>query len=168
METAAAPPGNQPVKPDRLRAPAEEPGELQEVSGKYWWPLILAHFHNRNEIWRVRSNALITSYVREQDNASEARASILNILASSTWAVFLSVSLRRRTYFLSRRSGCSVSVCPRLLDESATPTFARFRPVSATPTSLSRPRPPLPARRLVFPPPPKVKTKRLKGEKKSA
>lgn len=81
METAAAPSGNQPVKPDRLRAPAGEPGELQEVSGKYWWPLILAHFHNRNEIWRVRSNALITSYVREQDNASEARASILNILA---------------------------------------------------------------------------------------
>lgn len=57
METAAGPSGNQPVKPDRLRAPAEEPGELREFSGKHRWPLILAHFHNRNEIWRVGSNA---------------------------------------------------------------------------------------------------------------
>lgn len=163
METAAAPSGNQPAKPDRLRAPAEEPGELQEVWGKYWWPLILAHFQNRNEIWRVRSNALITSYVREQDNASEARASILNILASSTWAAFLSVSLRRWTYFLSCSSSCSVSLSPFAGRERNTDICTFPACLGHAHIPLFRPRPPLPALRLVSPPPPRSQNEPIKG-----
>lgn len=160
METAAAPSGDEPVQPDRLRAPAEEPGELQEVSGKYWWPLILAHLHNRNEIWRVRSNALITSYVREQDDASEARASILNILASSPYR-----SAGRPIFSRAAAAArlASVPVCwtraqHRHLHVSGL-SRPRPPPCLGHAPSLSRPRPPLPALRLVSPPPPE-KSKR--------